>query len=83
MKWLALAIALLTSSVAGAMDCQLALDIEEAAKTRAIYLEGVRDMVSSEIEKTTLTAEINALIDLRQTATSWILLNCRSDNASP
>jgi hypothetical protein len=76
MRWIVLAIVLLAPS-ASAMDCQLAKDIEEAARTRGIYLEGVRDMVSSEIEKTTLTAEINALIDLRQTATSWILLNCK------
>jgi hypothetical protein len=85
MKWLALAIALLTSSVAGAMDCQLAKDIEDAAEARAIYLEGVREMLgpNSNIEKMTLEAEINALIDLKQTATNWILLNCGSDDDSP
>jgi hypothetical protein len=74
---------LLTPSAAGAMNCQLAKDVEEAATTRWIYLEGVREIVSSEVEKTTLTAEINALVDLRDTATAWIVLNCRSENDSP
>ncbi len=80
MKWLALAVALLTSSVAGAMDCQLAEDIADASEARWIYLEGIRDKVSGIVEKTSLDAEINALVELREKAIIWHRENCRSDN---
>ncbi len=59
------------------MTCQLSEDIAEAAETRMIYLEGVYDKVTSVIEKTTLTVEINALWELKINTLGWQGKNCR------
>ncbi len=59
------------------MTCQLSEEIAEAAETRMIYLEGVYDKVTSVVEKTTLTAEINALWELKINALGWQGENCK------
>jgi hypothetical protein len=79
MKWMrgiVLVIVLLAPS-ASAMNCQLARDIQDASETRTFYLQGVYDKTTSVVEKTTLEAEIDALVALRENAVSWILENCK------
>lgn len=58
------------------LTCPLAADIEEASKTRAIYLAGESIQTTSEVEQTILNVEIGALEELRDFMNVWQGVNC-------
>ena len=58
------------------LTCPLALGIQEAAKTRMVYLDGVFDETDNIVEKATLAVEINGLDGLEAQMIVWRLVNC-------
>lgn len=67
---------LATALLALTLTCPLAADVEESSKTRMIYLEGVLEQTTNEVEEVTLTVEIGALRELRDLMNVWKAVNC-------
>ena len=67
---------MIAALLALSLTCPLAVDVEEASKTRAIYLAGELEQTTSEAEQATLIVEIGALEELRDFMNVWQGVNC-------
>jgi len=61
------------------LNCSLAGDIAEAAKTRSIYLGGEFDKATGDVEELTLATEIMSLEQLRTEMLVWQAVNCKEE----